>query len=113
MDALFRAYAAIGENVIDWTVYLAPVLAKVKIAGTNEVLTEVAKSQQEKLSLDNLPALDFGYFDPWLNLAKKYGITRVETYLDFMESSDWQWRLLDPAVGKGRVPALQSPPTTF
>jgi len=103
MDALFRAYAAIGGNVLDWTVYWAPVLAKVKIAGTNEVLTEVAKNQQDKLPLDNLPALDFSYFDPWLKLAKKYGITRVETYLDFIESSTWQWRLLDPAIGKGRV----------
>ena len=103
MDTLFKAYAAIGGNVLDWTVYWAPVLAKVKIAGTNETLTEVAMNQSEKLTLDNLPSLDFSYFDPWLELAKKHGITRVETYLDFMESSDWQWRLLDPAVGKGRV----------
>jgi len=103
MDALYRAYAEIGGNVLDWTVIWYSLLAHVKIAETGEILTQVAASDPQKLTLDKLPALDFSYFDPWIEIAKKHGVTRVETYLDFLNSSAWQWRLLDPAVGKGRV----------
>lgn len=103
LDALYAAYAAIGGDVLDWTVHWAAVLPQVKIADRGEVLTQVARTSPERLPLNDLPPLDFRHFDPWLEVAKNYGVTRVETHLPFMGASATSWRLLDPAVGKGRA----------
>jgi hypothetical protein len=103
MDGLCGAYADIGGSVLDWTVSWWQVLAHAKLAETGEMLPEVARMRPEQIQLDNLPQLDFSYFDPWLDVAKKHGITRVETYLSALDAPQYQGQLLDPAVGKGLV----------
>jgi hypothetical protein len=103
LDALLTAYAEIGGDVLDWTCGWNRVIEKVKITDTGENLAEVAKKTPERLDLNRLPRLNLSYFDPWLDLAKKHGVTRLETYMSYPTDARLQWALLDPAVGKGRV----------
>lgn len=103
LDAILRSYAAIGGDVIDWNGVWARLLLHVRIAGTEDTITDVAKQHPERISLDALPQLDFSYYDPWLDLAKRHGVTRVDTYLDSVGNPQLSWRLLTPALGKGRV----------
>ena len=55
------------------------------------------------IDLNRLPRLDFSYYDPWLERAKRHGVTRVETYMPYPSGSRWSWRLLAHAVGKNRA----------
>ena len=105
LDALLGAYAEMGGSVFDWTTVWARVLEQVRIDSTDEILTQVAREDPGRLDLDALPALDFSHFDPWLEMARKHGVDRVETYMEYPESARWQWACLDPAVGEGRVAA--------
>lgn len=105
LDAVLKVYAAMGGDVLDWLWNWLEVLPHVKIAATGESLMEVARTAPERLDLANLPRLDFSYYDPWLAVAKRHGVTHVETYLDPLDSDRYQWILLDPAVGKERVKA--------
>jgi len=105
LEAILGAYADMGGDVLDWNCVWARTAANTKLAETGEVLTEVAKRHPERMSLNRLPELDFAYFDPWLDLAKKYGVTRVETYMQRPTAARWQSRLLDPVMGKGRIKA--------
>jgi len=93
-----------GGSVFDWPGTSTAILAHVKIAATGRNLVETAKSDPAQIALDKLPALDFSYYDPWLDIAKKHGVTRVETYLEFLDGG-WQPSFLDTLVGKDRVKA--------
>ena len=103
LDSLLEAYAQIGGSVFDWTAVWGQILENVKIAGTDETLVQVSLRHPDRLNLDDLPPLDFSYFDPWLEIARKHGVIRVETYMEYPTSSRWQWACLTPAVGKDRV----------
>ena len=99
LDAMLEAYAAVGGSVLDWTVSWSSALVHVGIEGTGQLLSQQAPT----LPLDDLPRLDFRYYDPWLDKAREHGVTRIETYMSVLSSSRWQWSCLDAAVGKGRV----------
>jgi hypothetical protein len=103
LEGILKTYAAAGGDVIDWNMVWYQVVRRAKLAGTEEILAEVAKKSPERIDLENLPDLDFSYFDPWFEIARKHGVTRVETYMSLPSNSQWQWRLLDSAVGKKRV----------
>lgn len=103
LDAILQVYADIGGDVLDWNGVWARVLRHTRIAGTEDVITDVAKHHPQRISLDALPKLDFSYYDAWFDLAKRRGVTRVETYLGSLKNPQLSWRLLAPAVGKGRV----------
>lgn len=103
LELMLKAFAAIGGDVVDWTCAWNRILANTKIADTGENLTEVAKSDPNRIALNNLPRLDFSYFGPWFDMAKRYGVNRLETYMGYPTDSRIQWLLLDSAVGKGRV----------
>lgn len=103
LDALLRAYAEMGGDVLDWTCNWGPILAKTKIAGTDQCVADVAKRAPQRLDLNRLPQLDFSYFDPWLKLCHRHGVTRFETYMSFPNDSRLQGATLDAAVGKGRA----------
>ncbi len=105
LDVLLKAYADIGGNVLDWTCAWNRVMEKIRIAGTDDFLAEVARKNPERIDLERLPQLDFSAYDPWFEAAKRHGVTRLETYLGYPTDSRLQWALLDPAVGKGRVKA--------
>ncbi|MBT3375284.1 MAG: hypothetical protein HN742_23290 [Lentisphaerae bacterium] len=103
LDAILDVYSQIGGDVVDWNGVWARILQHTRIDGTEDVITDVAKKHPERIGLEALPKLDFSYFDPWLDLAKRRGVTRVETYLGSLENPQLSWRLLVPALGKGRV----------
>ena len=103
LEAILKAYAEMGGDVLDWTCGWNRIIEKTKIAGTGEILAEIAKKSPERIDLNNLPALDFSYFGPWFDLAKRCGVKRLETYMSYPTDARLQWALLDPAVGKGRV----------
>lgn len=103
LEAILKAFAEMGGDVLDWNANWVQILDHVRVAETGEVLREVSEQEPERLDLDDLPELDFSYYDPWLELAKQYGVTRLETYMMHPGSSRIGWKLLSPAVGKGRV----------
>lgn len=104
LDLLLGAYAGMGGDVLDWTMPWLEVIPRVRLAGTGESLSEVAKANPERLPLTALPRLDFSHYDPWWDVAKRHGVTRLETYLENPTGERWQW-MLDAAVGSGRVKA--------
>ncbi len=103
LEGVLRAYAEIGGDVLDWNGVWARILRHVRIAGTDQAITEVAKRDPESIDLARLPKLDFSYFDPWFEAARRHGVTRVESYMSHPDNAQLSWRLFDPAVGKGRV----------
>ena len=103
LEAILKAFAAIGGDVVDWNAVWARILNHTKLATTGESIVDVAKNSPESINLDALPKLDFSYYDPWFDLAKHYGVTRVETYMTSPANPQLSWRLLAPALGKNRV----------
>jgi len=103
LETILKAFTEMGGDVIDWNAAWHAILPHVTLAETGEKLTEVAKANPERIALDKLPNLDFSYFDPWFEVAKRYGVTRVETYMAYPTDPSWQGRLLGPALGKGRM----------
>jgi len=103
LDAMLAAYAGMGGDVLDWTVNWASILKHVKIAGTDDIVATVAKEKPGTITPDHLPELNFSYYDPWIAVAKRHGITRIETYMMPLNRSKWQWMVLDQIAGKGKV----------
>ncbi len=103
LGILFATYAEMGGDVFDWTVSMKTIAERVTLRETGEPLAKVVAENPARLDLNALPALDFSYFDPWLELARKHHITRVEAYTPFLESANRSWRFLAPLVGKDRV----------
>lgn len=105
LEVLLRAYAELGGDVFDWSVNWPQVLPHVKLAGSGQNLAQLAKTAPQQIDLDHLPDLDFSYYDPWFEVARRHGLTRLEAHMPGPDSEGIDWRLLDPAVGKGRVKA--------
>lgn len=81
LDAFLQVYAEMGGNVLDWCVNWPEVFPRIPIAGTGQELDAGEKATPASLDLDQLPGLDFSYFDPWFEAAWRHGVTRFETYL--------------------------------
>ncbi|NOY79941.1 MAG: hypothetical protein GXP31_02935 [Kiritimatiellaeota bacterium] len=103
LEAILAVFAEMGGDVLDWNGVWARFCGHVRIAGTNDMLAETAKTHPERIRLDALPRLDFSYYDPWFDIAKRYGVTRVEAYMADPRSPQWTWRLFDATVGRDRV----------
>ena len=103
LEAILKVYLEMGGDVLDWNLIPYKVAQKVRLVDTGEVLAEVAKLKPKSLSLDSLPKLDYSYYDPWVELLKRYGVDRIETYMSPPSNPKWQWILLNAVVGKGRV----------
>ena len=73
LEAILAAFAEIGGDVIDWNGVWARLVTHVKIGGTDDMLADVAKETPDRVDLNELPRLDFSYYQPWLDLAKKHG----------------------------------------
>lgn len=104
LDAFYEVYAAMGGDVLDWTVNWVQVLPHIRIAGTARTLKAPPKEAADPLDLERLPPLDFSYFDPWFDVARRRGVTRCEAHLEHMGSERWQWAL-DGMLGKGKIKA--------
>jgi len=83
---------------------LAQVFPLIRIAGHSRTLSAAANKDAAPIDLDHLPDLDFSYFDPWFEVARRQGVTRFEAHVENVGSERWQWAL-DTAFGKGRVQA--------
>ncbi len=66
-------------------------------------LEQVAAGPPGGLPRDRLPGLDFSAFDPWLAVARKHGVVRVETYLDMAAGGRWPWPCLGADAVAGGV----------
>jgi hypothetical protein len=102
IDQVLAAYERMGGTVVDWFPTAPGNLERVKVAATGKGLVETVRTDPAQISLDNLPALDFSYFDPWVETVKKHGVNRVEAYIGLPDDG-WQPAFLEAAVGKGRV----------
>ncbi len=103
LGSIFKTYSDMGGDVFEWMVSMKGIAAHVKLRESGETLASVVSSNPERLDLKDLPALDFSHYDPWLESAKKFGITRVETYLSLGGESSSSWRFFVPLIGKDRV----------
>jgi hypothetical protein len=101
LDNILAAYADLGGDVFDWSGGWHGIAAHAKIAGTDESLADAA----QRLDLNRLPHLDFSYYDPWFEIAKRRGVTMAQSYMSHPASPGWEADLFEVALGKGRVKA--------
>ncbi|UCE47999.1 MAG: hypothetical protein JSW47_20665, partial [Phycisphaerales bacterium] len=79
LEVFLDDLAALRNPVCDWiyTYNPANVLHQVKIAGTDQTL--YAAGQAGIIDINNLPDLDFSFFDPWIAGSAEHGMTQFET----------------------------------
>jgi hypothetical protein len=78
LEVFLDDLAALRNTVCDWVYTYNPanVLHQVKIAGTDQTLQ--AAGQAGIIDINNLPDIDFSFFDPWIAGAVKHGMTHLE-----------------------------------
>ncbi|MHC4355935.1 MAG: hypothetical protein ACYS0H_24810 [Planctomycetota bacterium] len=78
LEVFLDDMAALRNPVCDWVYTYNPsnVLSHVKIAGTDQTLQ--AAGQAGSIDINNLPDLDFSFFDPWIAGSAKHGMTQLE-----------------------------------
>jgi hypothetical protein len=78
LEVFLDDMAALRITVCDWvyTYIPASVLQQVKITGTDQTLQ--AAGQAGIIDINNLPDLDFSFFDPWIAGSAKHGMTDLE-----------------------------------
>jgi len=78
LEVFLDDLAALRNTVCDWVYTYNPtnVLSQVKITGTDQTLQ--AAGQAGSIDINNLPDLDFSFFDPWIAGSVKHGMTQLE-----------------------------------
>ncbi|MGB2864974.1 MAG: hypothetical protein WBC05_16730 [Sedimentisphaerales bacterium] len=78
LEVFLDDLAMLRSTVCDWfyTYNPANVLSQVKITGTDQTLHTAG--QAGIIDINNLPDLDFSFFDPWIAGAAKRGMTHLE-----------------------------------
>jgi len=78
LEVFLDDMAALRIKVCDWVYTYNPsnVLPHVKIAGTDQTLH--AAGQAGSIDSNNLPDLDFSFFDPWIAGSVEHGMTDLE-----------------------------------
>jgi hypothetical protein len=101
-ETLFKAYHEIGGDVLDWSVSWPNMDRNLKIAGTDQTVTAWRKLHLKEFETKvpaDWPKVDFSYYDPWVELAKQYGVTRVASYMGFqprnMTPAEEDWMLVN------------------
>ncbi len=70
----------LGNSVCEITLNMNQTFDRVLLRGTDITLGEAMENRRELLAdLDDLPALDFSYFNPWVHQAQLRGFRRAET----------------------------------
>lgn len=103
LDAILRTFAEMGGDCLDWGANWVQMLKHVRLAETGEIITEVAANEPERLQIDDMPELDFSYYDPWFDLCRKYGVLHVQSQVMPADHSRIGWKLLAPAYGADRI----------
>ena len=89
LEVFLDDLAALRTNICNWE-YLKHepdrFLPLVKIAGTDQTLQ--ATGQAGVIDINNLPDLDFSYFDPWIAGAAQRGLTHLHVYANQTISHD-------------------------
>jgi len=84
VNAMLKAFNGMGGSVMNWTVSWPRIHANLKIAGTQETASEWLKKNRAAFAdkpASQWPRADFGYYDPWVQVALANGINRAATYL--------------------------------
>jgi len=84
LDALLQHFSAMGGDVLDWTVSWPAMYPQLKIVGTAQTVSDWIKKNRAAFAdkpAAEWPQVDFSYYDPWMKIARKYGVTRGVTYL--------------------------------
>jgi len=78
LEVFLDDLAALRNTVCDWGQLYNPnnVLPYVKIKGNDQTLQAAGRAGH--ISIDNLPDLDFSYFDPWIGGSAERGMTTLE-----------------------------------
>jgi len=78
LEVFLDDLAMLRNTVCDWiyTYNPANVLSQVKITGTDQTLQTAG--QAGSIDINNLPDLDFSFFDPWIAGSVKHGMTHLE-----------------------------------
>lgn len=103
LDAILAAFAEMGGDCFDWGANWVQILQHTRIAETGEIITEVAANEPERLKLDEMPRLDFSYYDPWFDLCRRHGVLHVQSQVMPADHPQIGWKLLGPACGANRV----------
>lgn len=103
LRAHLDALQEIRANIVDWLANPWELLRFARIADTGERLAEVVQRDPQRITLNQLPHLDFSAFDPWIEEARKRGFNRLETYYEW--SDDWRAQAtLKAATGRDIAP---------
>jgi len=103
LDAILAAYSDMGGDVVEWEAVWARLLQHVRVEGTEQTITQFSQDRPEQIDLQHLPDLDFSYYDPWFDLAKRHGVGRVDGYMMHPTDPKLSWYLLTPAVGAAKA----------
>jgi len=80
LEVFLDDLAVLRNTVCDWVTTYNPanvlVTPHVKITGTDQTLQ--AACQAGIIDINNLPDLDFSFFDPWIAGSAKHGMTHLE-----------------------------------
>ena len=76
LEVFLKNLSELRVTVCDWAYPIYSFLPRVKVKGTDKTLAQYAK--ENKISVENLPELDFSFYDPWIKGSVKYGLTRFE-----------------------------------
>ena len=78
LEVFLDDLAMLRHTVCDWiyTYNPANVLSQVKVTGTDQTLQTAG--QAGIIDVNNLPNLDFSFFDPWIAGSAKHGMTHLE-----------------------------------
>jgi len=78
LEVFLEDLAMLRHTVCDWiyTYNPANVLSQVEITGTDQTLQ--AAGQAGLIDINDLPDLDFAFFDPWIAGSAKHGMTHLE-----------------------------------
>jgi len=83
-NAIFRHFNDAGGNVLNWAANWGLLNGRLKIAGTDESVSDWLKKNREafmqKPAVD-WPKVDFSHYAPWVEAARSNGVTRVTGYL--------------------------------
>lgn len=103
LEAILAKFTDLGGDVFDWAANWPQIIKNVRVAETGELLRDVATNEPERLQIEDMPELDFSYYDPWFELCREYGVLEVQSQVMAADHPQIGWKLLAPLYGADRI----------